>query len=336
MRLLVTGASGFVGRGLLDWLAARGHTGVATGRTPPAYHPQGWSAACRGEFLLGGRAAGPDGQHGGPFDALVHMEVKQHVPRPTPADVEEFRRGNVAGTRDWLEWAARQGVGRVVFTSSIKAVPAQDGEEAVGVAADPGSDYGRSKADAERLVQDWALAAPGRSAAILRPAPVYGPGNEANLAAFVLQILAGRPCLVGRGDTRKSVVSRTNLAAAIEFAAAACGEAAVRREAVGRERLEVYNVSDLETHSLAELAGLVAEIAGAPPPRRIPAAVAGCLAAVGDAFTAVTGREFPLTSARLRAIRETSIFPCDKLVAAGFRHPQSTREGLAELVAAIR
>jgi len=330
MRLLVTGASGFVGRGLLDWLAARGHTGVATGRTSPAYHPHGWNTACRDEFLRGGRAAGQDGGHGGPIDALVHMEVKQHVPRPTPADVEEFRRGNVAGTRDWLEWAARQGVGRVVFTSSIKAVPAHDGEEAVGVAADPGSDYGRSKADAERLVQDWALAAPGRSAVILRPAPVYGPGNEANLAAFVRQILSGRPCLVGRGDTRKSVVSRTNLAAAIEFAAASRGEV------LGRESLQVFNVSDRDTHSLAELAGLIAEIAGAPPPRRIPAAVAGCLASVGDTATWVTGRDFPLTSARLRAIRETSIFPCDKLVAAGFRHPQSTREGLAELVAAMR
>jgi hypothetical protein len=64
--------------------------------------------------------------------------------------------------------------------------------------------------------------------------------------------------------------------------------------------------------------------------------VAGCLASVGDTATWVTGRDFPLTSARLRAIRETSIFPCDKLVAAGFRHPQSTREGLAELVAAMR
>ena len=179
-------------------------------------------------------------------------------------------------------------------------------------------------------MQDWALAAPGRSAVVLRPAPVYGPGNEANLAAFVRQILSGRPCLVGRGDTRKSVVSRTNLAAAIEFAAASRGEV------LGRESLQVFNVSDLETHSLAELAGLIAEIAGAPPPRRIPAAVAGCLAAVGDTATWVTGRDFPLTSARLRAIRETSIFPCDKLVAAGFRHPQSTREGLAELVAAMR
>jgi nucleoside-diphosphate-sugar epimerase len=268
-------------------------------------------------LLLGDRDAGP-------IDALVHMEVKQHVPRPTAADVAEFRRGNVAGTRDWLEWAGRRGVGRVVFISSIKAVPADHGEEAVGVAADPGSDYGRSKADAERLVQDWAVAAPGRSAVILRPAPVYGPGNEANLAAFVRQILSGRPCLVGRGDTRKSVVSRTNLAAAIEFAAT-----------LSPSGCDVYNVADRETFSLAELAGLVAELAGAPPPRRIPAAVAGGLALVGDAVTAVTGREFPLTSARLRAIRETSVFPCNKLVAAGFRHPQSTRAGLVELLAGI-
>jgi UDP-glucuronate 4-epimerase len=45
------------------------------------------------------------------------------------------------------------------------------------------------------------------------------------------------------------------------------------------------------------------------------------------AIEAATGRDFPLTSARLRAIRETTIFPCDKLLAAGFRHPQTTIRG---------
>jgi len=317
MRVVVTGASGFVGRGLLDWLDGRGHAGLATGRTPPLYHPDGWYSVRRDDVLSGAIDAGA-------VDALVHMEVKQHVPRPTAADVEEFRQGNVAGTRDWLDWAARHGLRRVVFTSSIKAVPADQPDEAVGMAADPGSPYGRSKAAAELLVRDWAAAAPGRTAVILRPAPVYGPGNEANLAAFVRQILAGRPCLVGSGDTRKSVVSRTNLAAAIEFAAE-----------FGHEGLHVFNVSDRETYSLAELAAMVAEIARVAKPRGIPAAIAGGLALVGDAVTAATGRDFPLTSARLKALRETSVFPCDKLVAAGFRHPQSTREGLAELVAAM-
>jgi nucleoside-diphosphate-sugar epimerase len=317
MRLVVTGASGFVGRGLLDWLAGRGHGGLATGRTPPACRQPAWQGVGRGDLLSGEFDAGR-------VDAVVHMEVKQHVPRPTVADVEAFRQGNVVGTREWLDWTASRGIRRLVFTSSVKAVPADDPREEVGVAGDPGSPYGRSKADAERLVRDWAADDPGRAAVILRPAPVYGPGNEANLAAFVRQIVAGRPCLVGRGDTRKSVVSRTNLAAAIEFAAARM-----------QQGCEVYNVSDLETYSLAELAALVAELAAARPPRSIPLALAGCVATVGDLVTGLFGGDFPLTSARLRALREASVFPCDKLVAAGFHHPQSTREGLAELVAAL-
>jgi hypothetical protein len=56
---------------------------------------------------------------------------------------------------------------------------------------------------------------------------------------------------------------------------------------------------------------------------------------VGDLIENVTGRGFPLTTARLRAIRETSVFPCNKLVAAGFAHPQTTREGLAEVLARL-
>ena len=60
------------------------------------------------------------------------------------------------------------------------------------------------------------------------------------------------------------------------------------------------------------------------------------VAPVGDAIERLTGRAFPLTSARLRAIREATVFPCDRIVAAGFRHPQTTREGLAEMVAWAR
>ncbi len=37
--------------------------------------------------------------------------------------------------------------------------------------------------------------------------------------------------------------------------------------------------------------------------------------------------------ARLRALRETTVFPCDKLMAAGFLHPRTTRDGLAEMIA---
>jgi len=314
MHIIVTGAQGFVGRGLMPLLAAHGHTGIATGRVAPADLPAGWTGATRDSVLSGTS----DAPHA---DAIIHLEVKQHVPRPTPADIDDFEHVNVGGTRAWLDWAARQGVRRFVFTSSIKAVAPAPQPQLEQAALEPDTPYGASKARAERLVREWATGDAARAAVILRPAPVYGPGNEANLAAFVRQIRDGKPCLVGAGATRKSIVSRKNLAAALEFAALEA-----------RPGTEVFNVSDRETPSLAELADMIATLAGSPRPRRVPEVVARVLAPVGDLVALVTGRDFPLTTARLRALGETSVFPCDKLVAAGFRHPQTTREGLAEMI----
>jgi GlcNAc-P-P-Und epimerase len=317
MNLLVTGARGFVGQGLLGYLSRRGVGGLATGRTVPAPLPEGWQGRSRADLLRDPEPAA--------VDAVVHLEVKQHVPRPTAADEAEFEAVNVGGTREWLGWAERMNVGRFVLVSSIKAVAAGPGPMPENSPAERVAPYGHSKAQAEAAVREWAAADARRTAVILRPAPVYGPGNEANLAAFVRQIIAGKPCLIGRGETRKSVVSRTNLCAAIAFAAETRGSGC-----------HVFNVSDPETLSLAELASLIADLAAAPPPRRIPAWLAAAAAPLGAAIESLTGRDFPLTSARLRAIHETTIFPCDALLAAGYCHPQSTREGLAEMVAWAR
>lgn len=322
MEHVVTGASGFVGRGLLAVLAEHGHSGIATGRLPPVGLPAGWRAASRADVLAG--REGPAGPA-----VVVHLEVRHHLPRPTAADVEELRRVNIEGTREWLDWAARHDARRFVHVSSIKAVPTERSERVADLSAaavrepsDMRDAYGWSKAVAETLVRDWARAKAGREAVILRPAPVYGPGSASNLAAFARQVVAGRPCLIGACDARKSVVSRRNLAAAIEFAATQPAS-----------DCPVYNVSDRETYSLGDLARMITELAGSPAPRRISKSLARLVAIFGDLATAVTGREFPLTSQRLSVMLAPSEYPCDRLVAAGFRHPQSTREGLAEMVA---
>jgi len=318
MNILVTGARGFVGRGLLTVLAAGGHCGTATGRVAPSHLPAGWRGMSRHELLSGGSEGGSEAHA---IEAIVHLEVKQHCPRPTLADAHAFTTVNVGGTQAWLDWAAIHGVRRFVYVSSIKAVAPCSDRQFEDAPLAPDTPYGQSKALAERAVRQWAGEDRLRSAMILRPAPVYGPGNEANLSAFVRQILAGKPSLVGRGETQKSVVSRMNLAAAIEFVAT--------QQATG---CEVFNVSDSDTLSLSQLAALIAEISEAPAPKRIPSLLARCVAPLGDMMSLLTGRDFPLTTARLRAIHETSIFPCDKLVAAGFSHRQSTREGISEML----
>lgn len=322
MEFVVTGASGFVGRGLLRFLAEHGHGGIATGRRAPGGLPPGWRAASRDDVL-----AGRDGPTC-PV-VVVHLEVCQHRPSPTAADVADFRQVNIEGTRAWLDWAGRQGARRFVSVSSIKAAAADHVERVAEVSAatlrgppNMQTAYGWSKAIGEALVRDWAAAQEDREAVILRSAPVYGPGSGSNLAAFARQVMAGWPCLVGAGDVRKSVVSRRNLAAAIGWAAT-----------LPAGGCPVYNVSDRETYPLGELAGMISAVAGSPPPRRISQTVARLVARCGDLLTAVTPREFPLTTPRLRALLEPSEYPCDRLVDTGFVHPQSTRAGVEEMVA---
>ncbi len=80
---------------------------------------------------------------------------------------------------------------------------------------------------------------------------------------------------------------------------------------------------------------LIADLAGSPAPRSMPRFLAGCAAALGDLIPGITGREMPLTTARLRTLDEESVFSSGDLVAAGFRHPQTTQDGLEELVASL-
>lgn len=314
MRLVVTGASGFVGRGLLPALAASGHVGIATGRKPPTGLPDGWIGRPRCEVLC-------DTKLTDQIDAIIHLEVKQHVSRPHAQDLAAFERVNVAGTQTWAEWATSHAVNRFILVSTIKAAGGGPGVHREGDPIAPDTAYGRSKAGGEDVVRAWANVA-GTTASILRSAPVYGPGNEANLATFVQQIKRGRPCYIADGATRKSLVARRNLVAAIQFA--------LDRINPG---CEVFNVADAETITVRELALLIAELGRFPKPRGVSAVAARALAIIGDLVEGLTGQGFPLTSARLWALREETVFPCDKLVAAGYRHPQTLREGIAEMLA---
>lgn len=311
MECLVTGAGGFVGRGVIEALAAAGQGGIATGRSPPRHLPPGWVGRPRGEILAGPAPAG--------IGAVVHLEVLQ----AGAGDAAALERVNVGGTVEWLEWAAREGITRVVFMSSLLAVTARGGPILEDAPPATGDSYGASKARAEAAVRAWA-AGPGRSAVILRAAPVYGPDAGSNLLALVRRVRAGRPVLLGRGEALRSVVSRRNLAAAVRFALA--------RPA----GCEVYNVADPRPLPMRELAGTVAELTGAAPPRSLPVWLAIAAAPLGTLCGVMTGWTPPWSLARLRELRTPVDFPCDRLVAAGYRHPETTREGLAALAAYVR
>jgi len=67
--------------------------------------------------------------------------------------------------------------------------------------------------------------------------------------------------------------------------------------------------------------------------RTLPVWAARAIALAGDGITAMTNHSFPLNSSRLKALLETTHFSGEKLAASGFKHPQTTEQALAEMIA---
>jgi len=211
MKVLVTGATGFIGQALVPALLAEGHDVVATGR-------QAGRVAGQPVRAVGDLAAATDWAellHG--CDAVVHLAARVHVMDSAgAAQLDAFRRVNVEATRRLAADAARAGVRRLVFVSSVKV----HGEHSPGRALteadppDPQDPYAVSKAEAELALRRVATET-GLEVVILRPPLVYGPGVQANFAALVRVIGAGVPLPLGAVGNRRSLVYVENLCDAI-------------------------------------------------------------------------------------------------------------------------
>lgn len=319
MTIMVTGASGFIGRRLIPALAEQGHVGYAVSRQPVVGPPAGWTWLGRSAALQG-PAFGQE--PAGPPAWVIHLEVKQHVPAPTPDDGRAFTEVNVEGTRAWLEWCAGTGVSRFLHFSTIKAVGDSDDVQDESADSAPHTLYGQSKRAAEILVRAWAQQNDQRSAVIVRSAVVYGPGNHANLLSMVKAIDRGWFFLAGRNDNVKSIVSLRNVMAAVAYLLPRAGRGC-----------SVYNLVDERSYSVREIARMMAEALGKRSPRSCPRSVAWLMAEIGEALTRLCGGNFLLSRSRYQALVESTHFSSHKLVSAGFVHPQSTAEGIAEMVA---
>jgi nucleoside-diphosphate-sugar epimerase len=317
MKFIISGASGFVGSTLVNHLSKLGIGGWAVSRSGELEAPKHWLSVQR-DLLLGDHALKLLGDE---LCCLVNLEVKHHITNPTLEDCKTFRQVNVEGLRQWLRWCQDHGVDHVISFSSIKAVKSAD-TVLDETAAGPGdSPYGASKWEAEQLLSEWVSKDKNRSGLVVRPAVIYGPGNLANIYSFVSAIHRGRFFLIGDSGNVKSLVSIQNVVSAVNHLA-------MKMEPGFR----IYNLVDSNSYSVAELASMIGHAFGKEGQfRSIPWWFARFCGLVGDFMERGFGRA-PLTTQRLKALTETSSFLCEKLIQEGFKHPQTTEEGIAELV----
>jgi nucleoside-diphosphate-sugar epimerase len=276
VKVLVTGASGMLGRATATALAAAGHEVTVMQRGSSGL--AGVSGITEVRADLTDRARGRWACTG--QDAVVHLAAKVQLHGPW----EEFERVNVQGTRDLLESAQEAGAQRFVYVSSPSAAHA--GEPLVGVDAEPADPeaarghYARSKAMAEQL----ALSADRRgfSVVAVRPHLVWGPGDTQLVGRVVERAHAGRLVLVGGGS---ALVDSTYVDNAADALVAALDRAP---DVHG----EAFVVSNGEPRPIGELLARMCRAAGAPEPTRsVPTPVATTGGAVVEQAWQRLGRD---------------------------------------------
>lgn len=150
-------------------------------------------------------------------DAVVHLAGMAHLPLDTRETRRRLRRINVESTQRLAEAAAAAGIATFVFMSSIKAVSDHSEGTPLTEADRPGPEdcYGAAKLAAERRLQRLGRNTPRMRILILRPPLVYGPGAGANFAAFARLVGRGLPLPLAGVRNRRSLIYVGNLVDAV-------------------------------------------------------------------------------------------------------------------------
>jgi nucleoside-diphosphate-sugar epimerase len=251
-RVLVTGASGFVGSRLLAYLGAAGHQPIAALRGSSDCSSLVTPYVRVGDLL-------PDTDWTRALenvDVVVHAAARVHIMNDKVEDpLQEFRQVNVHGTLNCARQAAEAGVKRFIFISSIKV----NGEETelgnpytedhVPAPVDP---YGISKMEAEAGL--LALATDSKmDITIIRPVLVYGPDVKANFRSMMNWLNKSVPLPLGAIYNKRSMVALDNL---VDLIVTCIDHRAAANQ--------VFLVSDGEDLSTTELLQRTASALGKP------------------------------------------------------------------------
>ena len=309
-KVLVTGASGFIGSRVASHLGARGYEVFGMVRGAPIDKPgfrtvrgdltdrSSLEAACRG------------------VDCVIHCAGLVHNPS---AGYDRHRAINVEGSVSLMLEAARAGAKQFIFMSSIAAYGKGTGLWRESDECKPHTPYGRAKLEAEETLSAIAERE-GLDLVVLRLSTVYGEGDKGNVRRLIAAVDRFGPVIFGTGKNLKSMTYVSNIAELCDLL--------LVREADRRSRL--YNVSDPEPYTLENVVMTISRVLGQD---REPVYVSKWLALLGShvltSLFSIVSKNPPVTPAQVQTLTEDAACDCTKLKKElGFEAPILLKEGI--------
>lgn len=243
MRVLITGANGFIGSATCRRLLANGHDVTGVLRRAESVLPRGVERVIIG--VLDGSTCWKSALQDAKI--VIHLAARVHVMRDSAVDpLAAFRSMNTETTLNLARQAAAAGVKRFVHLSTIKV----NGEETVNGQPfteedqpSPRDAYAISKWEAEQGLMKLA-AGEGMEVVVIRPPLVYGPGVKANFFTMMQWLDRGVPLPFGAIHNRRSLVALDNLVDMIVFC--------LDHPAAANQTFLVADGEDLSTTELLE------------------------------------------------------------------------------------
>jgi len=320
LKVLVTGATGFLGGHMAEGLIEEGHQVVAMVRaSSETSRLEGLGVELR-EAQLDDPSSLREAVRG--VDAVIHLAAYYTF----SGKWESYRRVNIDGTENLIKAALAEGVDRFIYCSSteamgpVEAIPADESSD-----PRPAYDYGRSKLMAEELVRRFENA--GLRYTILRPSGIYGPRNVNDVSFWFITSFANSIAsrfMIGNGESHVQFVHVKDVVQAHLLALN-------DPRSIG----ETYIVSEDRSYSYKEVYAMLADILGKPMPKlRLNPFLAKAMIAPVQAANAMLRRDnFMWRLSTVDAVSSDRSYSVDKIATElGYSPAYRLEEGLRETV----
>ena len=248
---------------------------------------------------------------------IVVLLAAQH--RDDVSPISLYYDTNVGGMKLTLNAMEKNGIKRLVFFSSVAVYGLNKKNPNEEHPADPFNHYGKSKWQAEEVLQEWFRSHPDWNINIIRPTVIFGERNRGNVYNLLKQISSGKFLMVGKGDNVKSMAYVGNIVAFVKFM--------IKKVTTG---YNVFNYIDKPDTNMNDLVALVETVLKKNiPSTHFPYWMGMMGGYCFDLLAKITGKKFTVSSVRVKKFCAVTQFDSSKAMNSGFVPPYTLHEGLA-------